>query len=64
MAHALYCQQHAAMPPPEKPETFMLSNEAIQSLPHDAQVALDQVEKRKSKRGDQSSSRGTDSPAQ
>ncbi|KAM0100985.1 hypothetical protein ACP6JE_004408 [Aspergillus fumigatus] len=32
------------MAPPQKPETFMLSNEAQQSLPHDAQVALQQVD--------------------
>ncbi|KAI9837486.1 MAG: hypothetical protein M1819_007134 [Sarea resinae] len=31
-------------PPPQKPETFMLSNEAQQSLPQDAQVALQQVD--------------------
>lgn len=29
---------------PQKPETFMLSNEAQQSLPQDAQVALQQVD--------------------
>ena len=44
----MYSQNHAAMAPPQKPETFMLSNEAQQSLPQDAQVALDQVDKRKS----------------
>jgi len=32
------------MAPPQKPETFMLSTEAQQSLPHDAQVALQQVD--------------------
>lgn len=32
------------MPPPQKPETFMLSTEAQKSLPHDAQVALQQVD--------------------
>ncbi|OKL62129.1 Transcription factor steA [Talaromyces atroroseus] len=31
-------------PPPQKPETFMLSSEAQQSLPQDAQVALQQVD--------------------
>ncbi|ORY69799.1 STE like transcription factor-domain-containing protein [Pseudomassariella vexata] len=38
--------QHAAMAaaPPQKPETFMLSTEAQQALPHDAQVALQQVD--------------------
>jgi transcription factor STE12 len=35
--------QHAAMAP-QKPETFMLSTEAQQALPHDAQVALQQVD--------------------
>lgn len=35
------------MAPPQKPETFMLSNEAQQSLPQDAQVALQQVDNRK-----------------
>lgn len=37
--------QHAAMAP-QKPETFMLSTEAQQALPHDAQVALQQVDNR------------------
>ncbi|KAK3313848.1 Ste12-like transcription factor [Apodospora peruviana] len=37
--------QHAAMAAaPQKPETFMLSTEAQQALPHDAQVALQQVD--------------------
>lgn len=36
------------MAPPQKPETFMLSNEAQQSLPQDAQVALQQVDNRES----------------
>ena len=35
--------QHAGMAP-QKPETFMLSTEAQQALPHDAQVALQQVD--------------------
>lgn len=35
---------NSAMAPPQKPETFMLSNEAQQSLPQDAQVALQQVD--------------------
>ncbi|ETI22980.1 hypothetical protein G647_04776 [Cladophialophora carrionii CBS 160.54] len=34
----------APMAQPQKPETFMLSNEAQQSLPQDAQVALQQVD--------------------
>jgi transcription factor STE12 len=29
---------------PQKPETFMLSTEAQQALPQDAQVALQQVD--------------------
>ncbi|KAJ5360156.1 hypothetical protein N7517_009347 [Penicillium concentricum] len=33
-----------SMAPPQKPETFMLSTEAQRSLPHDAQVALQQVD--------------------
>jgi transcription factor STE12 len=32
MAHMMYSQHHAAMAPPQKPETFMLSSEAQQSL--------------------------------
>jgi transcription factor STE12 len=35
------------MAPPQKPETFMLSSEAQQSLPQDAQVALQQVDNRR-----------------
>lgn len=42
----MYSQHHAAMAPPQKPETFMLSSEAQQSLPQDAQVALQQVDNR------------------
>ena len=34
----------APMAPPQKPETFMLSDAAQQSLPQDAQVALQQVD--------------------
>ncbi|KAG4440723.1 hypothetical protein IFR05_003817 [Cadophora sp. M221] len=44
MAHMMYSQHHATMAPPQKPETFMLSSEAQQSLPQDAQVALQQVD--------------------
>ncbi|KAK1750761.1 STE like transcription factor-domain-containing protein [Echria macrotheca] len=40
----MYSSQHAAMAAPQKPETFMLSDEAQQALPHDAQVALQQVD--------------------
>lgn len=40
----MYSQHHATMAPPQKPETFMLSSEAQQSLPQDAQVALQQVD--------------------
>lgn len=36
------------MSAPQKPETFMLSTEAQQALPHDAQVALQQVDNCKS----------------
>lgn len=39
--------QHSTMAP-QKPETFMLSTEAQQALPHDAQVALQQVDNCKS----------------
>lgn len=42
MAHMMYHQPHLANQ--QKPETFMLSTEAQQSLPHDAQVALQQVD--------------------
>ena len=35
------------MVPPQKPETFMLSSEAQQSLPNDTQVALQQVDNRR-----------------
>lgn len=42
----MYPQPGAPMAPPQKPETFMLSTEAQQSLPHDAQVALQQVDNR------------------
>ena len=38
--------QHGAAVAPQKPETFMLSTEAQQSLPQDAQVALQQVDNR------------------
>ncbi|CCU76030.1 unnamed protein product [Blumeria hordei] len=45
MAHLMYPQHHTPMAaPPQKPETFMLSSEAQQSLPQDAQVALQQVD--------------------
>lgn len=44
-ASAMY-SQHAAAMAPQKPETFMLSTEAQQALPHDAQVALQQVDNR------------------
>lgn len=41
----MYSQQAAmAATAPQKPETFMLSTEAQQALPHDAQVALQQVD--------------------
>ena len=41
----MYSQNNpTAMAPPQKPETFMLSDAAQQSLPQDAQVALQQVD--------------------
>ncbi|OIW33976.1 STE-domain-containing protein [Coniochaeta ligniaria NRRL 30616] len=40
----MYQPQNSAMAAPQKPETFMLSTEAQQALPHDAQVALQQVD--------------------
>ena len=40
----MYSQGSSAMAPPQKPETFMLSDAAQQSLPQDAQVALQQVD--------------------
>nr|ABE67104.1 Ste12-like transcription factor CpST12 [Cryphonectria parasitica] len=40
----MYQQPGGAMAAPQKPETFMLSTEAQQALPHDAQVALQQVD--------------------
>lgn len=43
---AMYSQSSASMAPPQKPETFMLSDAAQQSLPQDAQVALQQVDNR------------------
>jgi transcription factor STE12 len=42
----MYSQQ--AQMAAQKPETFMLSTEAQQALPHDAQVALQQVDNCKS----------------
>lgn len=39
-------EMYPVMAPPQKPETFMLSSEAQQSLPQDAQVALQQVDNR------------------
>ena len=42
---SMYSQNNpTAMAPPQKPETFMLSDAAQQSLPQDAQVALQQVD--------------------
>jgi transcription factor STE12 len=42
----MYPQGAAMAAQQQKPETFMLSTEAQQSLPHDAQVALQQVDNR------------------
>ena len=48
----MYSQNsNTSMAPPQKPETFMLSSEAQQSLPHDAQIALNQVDNRTSCHG-------------
>jgi GDP-D-mannose dehydratase len=44
--HIMYSQS-ASMASQQKPETFMLSTEAQRALPHDAQVALQQVDNRK-----------------
>lgn len=45
----MYTQHSASMAPPQqKPETFMLSNEAQQSLPLEVQQALHQVDNCKS----------------
>ena len=41
---AMFSQNNNTMAPPQKPETFMLSDAAQQSLPQDAQVALQQVD--------------------
>lgn len=41
MAHLMYSQHHLVN---QKPETFMLSTEAQQSLPQEVQVALQQVD--------------------
>ncbi|KAL8297251.1 hypothetical protein RB597_006365 [Gaeumannomyces tritici] len=40
----MYPHNAGVAPAPQKPETFMLSTEAQQALPHDAQVALQQVD--------------------
>lgn len=47
----MYSTGHAAMPPPGQarqvaPETFLLDQDAQQSLPPDAVVALQQVDNR------------------
>ena len=47
VAMSMYSQNNtSAMAPPQKPETFMLSDSAQQNLPQDAQVALQQVDNR------------------
>lgn len=47
----MYPHSHGAMPPPQArtvaPETFLLDQDAQQSLPPDAIVALQQVDNRK-----------------
>jgi hypothetical protein len=43
----MYSSSHAAMPPPQRsvaPETFLLDQDAQQSLPPEAIVALQQVD--------------------
>jgi transcription factor STE12 len=41
----MYAQSAAmAAPGPQKPETFMMTTEAQQALPHATQVALQQVD--------------------
>jgi transcription factor STE12 len=46
----MYSNAHAAMPPPQArsvaPETFLLAEDAQQSLPPEAIVALQQVDNR------------------
>jgi transcription factor STE12 len=44
MIRDMFPSHPSNMAPPQKPETFMLSSEAQQSLPQDAQVALQQVD--------------------
>jgi hypothetical protein len=50
----MYSSAHAAMPPPQSrsvaPETFLLDQDAQQSLPPDSIVALQQVDNRTSLR--------------
>ena len=47
----MYSNAHSAMPPPQSrsvaPETFLLDQDAQQSLPPDSIVALQQVDNRK-----------------
>jgi hypothetical protein len=46
----MYSSSHATMPPPQRsvaPETFLLDQDAQQSLPPEAIVALQQVDNRK-----------------
>ena len=49
----MYSNAHAAMPPPQSrsvaPETFLLDQEAQNSLPPESIVALQQVDNRKSR---------------
>lgn len=40
----MYPSHGAPMAPPQKPETFMLSREAQESLPQEARIALQQVD--------------------
>lgn len=50
LQRSMYSNSHAAMPPPQSrsvaPETFLLDQDAQQSLPPDSIVALQQVDNR------------------
>ena len=50
LQRSMYSNPHGAMPPPQSrsvaPETFLLDQDAQQSLPPDSIVALQQVDNR------------------
>lgn len=52
LQRSMYSNPHATMPPPQSrsvaPETFLLDQDAQQSLPPDSIVALQQVDNRTS----------------